>query len=342
MTTSTTDSPFTDADQLNADLADAKRTDTQRVSAPADAQTIVANFKANTAAGAWTTLDRATVGDRLALMVTDPDPAAASGTQIDVTDANGHQADFCGARIIQQGGLNLCGPAALMMRWAYRDPVAFANFATQLFETGSAKIGSLAIAPGTELLTADYSAMLAKMSAAPSPQADWMILGALRNTTNLFWQPSWAGDPSQNVAGMTLPSQLTDWFTATGIYAKVDNQANTVEEKGVAHAIGLDNLPGQDIVLLINANLIALAEKNSPDNSWILNQFPNHYVVLLNSPTASADQTTITLNVWTWGRTSSIGSTPDGSGGKITVSVADFTKNYYGAIVATMPPPSTP
>jgi hypothetical protein len=342
MTTSATDSPFTDADQLGADLADAKRSDTQRVSAPADAQTIVATFKSNAAAGAWSTLDRATVADRLALIVTDPDPAAAAGKQTDVPDGNGHPADTSGARVIQQGALNLCGPAALMSRWAYRDPVAFATFATQLFETGKAQIGSLAIAPGSELLTADYNAMLAKMSSAPSPQADWMILGALRNTTDLFWQPNWAGDPTQQVAGMTLASQLTDWFSATGIYAKVDNQANLMEEKGVAHAVGLDNLPGQDIVLLINANLIALAEKNSPDNSWILNQFPNHYVVLLNSPTASADQTTITLNVWTWGRTSLIGSTPDGSGGTITVSVADFTKNYYGAIVATMSPPSTP
>jgi hypothetical protein len=75
----------------------------------------------------------------------------------------------------------------------------------------------------------------------------------------------------------------------------------SVWQDAATYAIGLDNLPGQDIVLLVNANLIALAEKNSPDNSWILNQFPNHYVVLLNSPTASADQTTITLNVWSWG-----------------------------------------
>lgn len=132
MTTSTTDSPFTDADQLNAELTDAKRGDTQRVSLPADAQTIVANFKANSAAGAWPTLDRATVADRLALILSDPDPNAPGGSQIDVPDASGHAADACGARIIQQGGLNLCGPAALMTRWAYRDPVAFATFATQL------------------------------------------------------------------------------------------------------------------------------------------------------------------------------------------------------------------
>jgi hypothetical protein len=330
MTTSTTDSPFTDTDALSADLADAKRSDTQRLSTPADARAIVATFKANTATGAWATLDRATVAERLTLIVTDPDANANS------------LADACGARVIQQGDLNVCGPAALMSRWAYRDPVAFATYATQLFETGKSQIGSLAITPGSDLLGADYNAMLAKMVNVAAPQADWMVLSALRNTTNLFWQPSFVGDPSQQVAGMTLASQLTNWFSATGLYAKVDDQTNLVEEKGVAHALGLENAPGQDIVLLINANLIALAEKDSPESGWILNQFPNHYVVLLNAPTASADQTTITLNVWTWGRTSRIGSTPDSQGRPVTVSVDDFVKNYYGAIVATMSPPASP
>jgi hypothetical protein len=275
--------------------------------------------------------------------VTDPDPNAAGGTQVDVPNA-GYLADTCGARVIQQGDLNLCGPAAHMSRWAYRDPVAFATFATQLFETGKSQIGSLAIAPGSDLLGADYNAMLAKMVHVAAPQADWMFLSALRNTTNLFWQPSFVGDPSQQVAAMTLASQLTSWFSATGMYAKVDDQTNMVEEKGVEHAIGLDNLPGQDIVLLINANLIALAEKGSPDSGWIVNQFPNHYVGLLNAPTLSADQTTITLNVWTWGRSSRIGSTPDPDkvGQTVDVAVADFIKNYYGAIVATMTPPSSP
>ena len=333
----TVNTAFDDTAQLDASLADAKRSDTQRVSAAADAQTIVTNFKANTADGAWKTLDRATVADRLTQIVTDPDPSA-----VDARDANTKALtpDASGARVIQQGDLNLCGPAAMISRWVYRDPVAFATFATQLFEKGSATIGSLTIAPGTELLGADYPAMLVKMTNVVAPQADWMFLGALRNTTNLFWQPAWVGDPKQQVAGITTPGQLTDWLTATGVYAKVDNQANWAEAKGVQHALTLNNLPGQDILLLINANMIALAEKNAPSSNWILNQFPSHIVVLLNAPTLSVDQKTIMLNVWTWGRTSEIGSTKDpSSGAVVTISVDDFVKNYYGAVIATMPTP---
>src|SRR5215469_10367490 len=213
---------FDDADQLDALLSDAKASDTVAVSSASDARDAIGNFGAETAASPWTSLERSAVAQRLGAIVSDP-------------------------RQVQQGALNLCGPAAFFSQWAKRDPVAFANFATQLYDNGSATIGSLQVSPGQDLLQANYNEMVPRMGGAVSPAADWMILGALRNSTDVFWQGSWEGDPSQELAALTRPEELASWFSAAGIYTKVDNQANWATAAGIPHALSLAVRPGVDI-----------------------------------------------------------------------------------------------
>lgn len=294
-------SAFDDADQLDSLLSDAKASDTVTVSNAADARDAIGNFESETAASPWTSLGRSTVAQRLSAIVSDP-------------------------RQVQQGALNLCGPAAFFSQWAKRDPVAFVNFATQLYDAGTATIGALPVSPGQDLLQANYPDMVTRMGGSVSPAADWMILGALRNSTDVFWQGSWEGDPGQELAALTRPEELASWFSATGIYAKVDNQANWATPAGIPHALSLALRPGVDISLLIHANLMATSLNKPYDTNWLKSQFPNHFVVLLGDIVQDIQTKNITLSVWSWG-----GVKP------LVVSQDDFVANYYGAVIATMP-----
>jgi hypothetical protein len=296
---------FDDAEQLDQYTSDMRASDTKTVSDPTAAVQAIDTFAANTDAGAWGSLDRATVAARLKELINDP-------------------------RSLDQATLNLCGPAALFMEWIGRDPEAFAEFATTLFDTGKASLGSLDIKPDQQLVNADYSTLASKGSGDPPSQAEWMILGALRNAHQVFWQPNWAGDPKQTLAALTRPEELTAWFNATGIFTKVSNEANWATAAGIPHATSITLGEGTAAVLLIHMNLIAHATIDGKpavkdlgeDNTFLLNQFPNHYVHLLNEVTPSLDNKTVRLSIWSWGH----------SFLDMVVPQDAFVSNYYGAV----------
>jgi hypothetical protein len=322
----------------NLDLTDLRAQDTLQLSTPSDAVAIVETFRSSTAASPWTSLDRGQVADRLETILRDP-------------------------RQMNQGSLNLCGPAAFFNIVTGRHPVAVAQCATSLFDTGSGDLGGLHLAPTSDLVGANYAGMAVKMQAAGNgaasavaAQADWMLLGALRNTTNVFWQPSFAGDPAQMLAAMTRPEELASWLTSTGIFASVVDGGKWASNPGIPNAMNLPTAQGSDNALLINTNLLAVAQVattttiaagqaptlvpaniDSQDNAFINAMFPNHWVTLL-SEVVSTPYTDpnggkyVILSVWTWGQSH---SAPDASGAALPslwVAQADFLSNYYGAV----------
>jgi len=208
--------------------------------------------------------------------------------------------------------------------WNGRDPVGFANYATDLYDAGTGYIGSLEISPDSDILDIDFNAISGK---ANTWSADWMVLSAIRNSLNVWWQPSWVGNPSQELAGLTRPEELADWLTATGIYETVENEANWVKEKGIPHALNLPQQEGKDIALLLNSNLLKAAKHEELDRSVLLSLFPNHFVVLINEVLLDVENDQINLSLWTWGSTSIM----------ISVPKQVFVKNYYGAVIATLP-----
>lgn len=306
-------------------MRDSRAADTRMVSSVAEAQPLIQRFLERSGRGAWSSLDRRAVGNRLRELIANP-------------------------RLFQQGALNLCGPATFLCMWTGRDPVGFVRFATTLFEEGTASIGSLSIVPTSALLQQDYAAMRERMQSDPCPQADWMTMGAIRNNNDALFV--WTGEPGQGLQGLTLPEELASWLRATGIYGKVSNEANWATTAGWPHASDQLLFGGQDVALLLNTNAFiggtarALRNSNSPGNApappltdnpvglddrFILNQFPNHYVMLLNSPTtnydpADADRGSAWLSIWTWGLSLSY-----------EVPVSAFVDNYYGAVIATLP-----
>jgi hypothetical protein len=300
---------FNDVKELGEFLSDQRAQDTEMVSKISDALPLIEAFRGSDTVSPWTSLDRNAVADRLTEIVNEP-------------------------RVIQQGQLNLCGPAAFFIQVAARDPVSFATFAVALFDNGSAQIGNLSVAPDAELIAADYADMLQKMAGSPSPQADWMLLGSLRNSTNVFWQGGWHGDPDQELAGMTRPEELASWMTQSAVYASVDDRGRWASNPGLPDALDLKPFPGTDIALLIHANLISISRGNPTDDNVLLSRFPNHWVVLLSevlvnvmvNPDTQEPIDQVSFRVWTWGGVEDI---------KVTKN--DFIANYFGAVISKLP-----
>lgn len=299
---STTDSAFDDADQLGTYLQDERASDTVQLSTVDDAVALVETFRSSTATSPWTSLDRTQVADRLEAILRSP-------------------------RSITQGALNLCGPAAFFNIVTSRHPCAVARAATALFDTGAGDIGGLHLQPKSDLVAVNYTDMLGRMGTNVAPQTDWMLLGALRNTTEVWWQPDWKGNPDQELAGMTRPGELAGWFRSTGFFATVSDNGKWASNPGIPNAENLQVLQGWDNAVLINANMLAAAGQTTFDNTFILSSFPNHWVVLLSEVVADLAKQALTLSVWTWGQSLLSLSVPQQA----------FLDNYYGAVTTTLP-----
>jgi hypothetical protein len=305
-----TTSAFDDADELTDFLGDERSSDTVCLSTVSDALAVVDAFRAappSAAKSPWTSLDRGTLADGLAALVRD-------------------------SRSITQSALNLCGPAAFFNIAAGRHPAAVARAAAALFDTGQCDLGGLRLQPRADLMATDYASMATKMSkmspGRPASQAEWMLLGALRNTTAVWWLPDWRGDPAQELAASTRTEELSSWLQSTGFFRTVNDGGRWSSHAGIPNAEDLSCSPGTDNALLVNVNLLASAGKDAFDNTFLLNAFPNHWVVLVSEVVADREKQTVTFSVWTWGQ----------SLRNLTISYQAFVDNYYGAITTTTVP----
>lgn len=253
----------------------------------------IASFAARTGTSRWK-LARADVARRLEEVTRDPS-------------------------LIQQGSLNLCGPAAFFRCWAERDPVSFVRYAIQLYEDGYGYIGNYKVTPGGDLVGQDYAAVVPRMKVV-CPVAEWMFMSALRDEANAF--NDFEGTPEEDVAGLTTPAELADWFKSTGVYRNVRDEGNWVFTKSLSHARGLSPSANTDVALLIHAHVLAnAAAGGKKKDSGLLQGFPNHFVVL-KSPVWQLPNGKVKFECWTWG-------------GNVTVEVDPnvFEANYYGAVI---------
>ncbi|MFL6617659.1 MAG: hypothetical protein ACJ8MH_03615, partial [Povalibacter sp.] len=155
------------------------------------------------------------------------------------------------------------------------------------------------------------------------PQADWMVLGALLNSTNAFWTGTFVGNPEQELAAGTRPDEITDWLNQTGLYAQVTNEANWMTSAGIPHATDLPTQEGADVAALINADLIRAARNLPSDSSWPMTEFPNHWVIVLGECSKDVTRDAVFFNIWSWGESH-----------VLEVPMDKFVQNYYGAIKA--------
>jgi hypothetical protein len=283
-----TDHDF-DLDKVTGSLALTTTRTSGASSTPAAALKEISAFAGRTGATKWK-VARADVAKRLTDLVNNPD-------------------------LVDQGSLNLCGPAAFFHLHARRDPLAFVKYTADLFEKGSGDIGTLKVTPKAGLVSNDYAAIAKRMSPV-TPVAEWVALSAIRSSENSVFK--FEGDPDENVAGITTPGDVEKWMNASGVYKKVTNDASWSEKKPLSHATALRPASNLDILMLINANII----QPPSGGRTILDAFPNHFIQLLSTVTSTAKG--VEFDYWTWGMP-----------GKqhAVVDPKAFAENYYGTVI---------
>jgi hypothetical protein len=222
--------------------------------------------------------------------------------------------------LIRQGRLNLCGPAALFVVWLHRDAAAVASFATALFDEGRSAIGDLPVVASSGLRGARYGAGRA---GEPCPQADWLMMSALRDSANRALRYAWQGGPAEAAAAITLPGAMRRWLAATGLFARVDDETTLVRRLAPSHAPSLRPGPEREVLLLVAQEML-----RTPTSRWgrardrVVGLVPNHWVVL-RSPIGTNDEGQVTFRFWSWG-----------SEYIATLSPAGFARGYHGCLAA--------
>lgn len=220
---------------------------------------------------------------------------------------------------IRQEMASLCGPAAFMYITATHHPQRYWDFATQLFETGDAKIGHLRIKPGTDCKRYRPGARIAAV--------DWVTLAGIRDSQNAVFDYD---DVEDAFAGITMPGELAIWLSMAG-YSHVRNETNIYFTKGRGNfleAIG-HHTAGRRVCLFIDAHGIQAAD---PARGWLRRRFttPNHWVVLRN--VISVKENDVRFEVYTWGDgPRGVWTVPNAPPGQ-RMSMDTWLQNYYGYV----------
>lgn len=209
------------------------------------------------------------------------------------------------ANLFNQGGIGLCTAAAFYHNIIQKNPIGFGLFAKQLHAEGMGYLNKLKIAPGDSILNVDYN-ILAKNYGNMPPQADWMLMAALRDSQN--WFLNFDGAPDENVAFNTSASELSEWYNGTGFYSTVVFSNDT----------DLDEIKK---VIKSGNNHVALWIKIS----MLGDPRPSTHIITLESPLIINEAAnSVTFDYWTWGQpVKSLQTTLD-----------NFKSSYLGAIIA--------
>ena len=235
---------------------------------------------------------------------------------------------------IDQGALNACGPAAAAYLIAADNPVLFAEFAIELYTTGKGSLGSMTVDPYDGLLTrAPGDSEWGNYT--QNNVLDFIILASMRSDKSPFF--SQFEDPSNQLAGITLPGTVKEWLNASGTYSDVTDDTSLFGKSfdHFQNTLVPKHTNGHKVVMLIGADMISISRGNAASKKGIKKEdlkkgkmgdkaqtsMPNHYVTFEGNFSVSGDN--VSFKIWTWGSTE-----------QITISKTDFAKLYYGGVYA--------
>ncbi len=196
---------------------------------------------------------------------------------------------------VNQGSQPFCGPASIVFELVRKQPLRYVQICRSLFETGNFQGTTKKIQAS---LTLRRSQGRLRMN-----QADWMVLGALRESENMIFNiEAEAPDIIRNLAGMTKSWEMKGWtqellgykqvkYRHTYLYGEVDALAETSKalfSGGVAFA-------------LVTAD--GLLRSKTP-----FLPYPTHWITILGNISVKSgnlfdeDSGRISLDVYSWGK----------------------------------------
>jgi hypothetical protein len=219
--------------------------------------------------------------------------------------------------LINQATTNLCGPADFTRDIAIDRPKEYAQAVISLYETGSARIGTFNIKPGSDL-----KKHMAPVTSAMDP-SDWIILASIRDTDNWWFDYE---SQSDGVAAITMPHSKESWLKDAG-YSDVVNDTNVFACKDLPNARQASKLftSGYKVALFINADMLRASKMNDAS------VHPDHWVALTSAITvtgiAADPASKVQFEVYSWGARRDV---PESG----SLGVKAFLYNYYGFIAA--------
>jgi hypothetical protein len=254
-----------------------------------DAAELVCTFMKLAGRGRWPGLDRDEVGVGLLMRLAYPS-------------------------LLRQGQASLCGPAAFIFNLVQDRPSEYAGFAIRLYNTGTARMGSLTITPRD-----------AVRQYAPTWQidpADWVTMAGLRDSEDWWFSYDTA---DRTFSGATTQLEMAWWFNRAG-YSDIRQEANLTR-----HQRDTDNMDeasrlfseGYRVCLLIDGQMIQVAEQGTSGSALFKDR---HWVVLRSKIDRSGD--TVNMLIFTWGEKNR--KVPESG----ALPLSDFLENYYGYVAA--------
>ncbi|WP_335977853.1 hypothetical protein, partial [Acinetobacter calcoaceticus] len=221
---------------------------------------------------------------------------------------------------------SLCGPAAYFFCLINLSPSKYKLAVKQLWEMGQTKIGELSIQPsqnGCRRVKNFYY-----LDGSPNiPPIDWITLASLRESENISLTLK---DPSQEVAGITPWTELSNWFKKTGFkglktFPFYLNGYNPSLISEINRYAG----DGYYVITLISASLLSSGSSSGTQS------FPDHWIVWTDKLrdtkgqpiTSSSDpyKTEVRLKMFTWGEnTQRLGT---------GISLYNFEKKVFFALI---------
>jgi hypothetical protein len=248
--------------------------------------------------------------------------------------------------LVFQARFGCCGEVAFLRAWLLHDPITVANFAIQLFNTGSSHMNKYQADAASTLLQSTY---IKDNPGDTITSAVWMICGALADAECDFVS-KFSGDPSEDDQLGTMATEVARWMENSCIYDKVEHNLcafnnttaniltifvdvltgiplpNFYDSQTIDGACNLGPDPHNDIILAINSNMLRhLISCDPPMNippftGGLEKWYANHWV-MLEKPIENLGSNQYRLTIWTWGNLYTI-----------VLSGDVFNDNYFGAI----------
>jgi hypothetical protein len=210
--------------------------------------------------------------------------------------------------LFDQGRMGLCTAAAFYHHALQRSPDKVAQLGNALLNQGVGYLGNLKIRAGYDLRHADY-AKLAAANPPFVPQAEWMLMSSLRDSENIWFD--FEGSLDEGYSMETSAKELSGWYDDTGFYSNV----SYTDDTSIAKIKTLKKTATNQLALWIRTNMISPGRQTG-------------HMISVESPiTIDPATNTISFDYWTWGRAKPYQ--------KLSMSLANFQKDYFGAITAT-------
>jgi hypothetical protein len=198
--------------------------------------------------------------------------------------------------LVDQGGENLCGPAAIVYELVKRDPIKYVRIVQQCYEQGKFQAK-------TKWYTNNNAGLYSETPDAITP-ADWIVMAVMRNASNTFFDFN-TGD---GFAAITTWLDMQEWSREIlGFGFAVWNQASLNPLLG---APGTYKAPSDDIQIADRnfraggvSFLLVCGDSVETPATLPVPALPNHWIVYQGDLAVSGTGLThgYKLNAYSWG-----------------------------------------